>query len=97
MSRAGNFEGRKPQEKTQVTSLDGTAEPCCCCYPADAKSSLSPNQKNLFMHYLWANNTVDMKVKDLVEDKSLVADFVVDDIVQPQLMSRLKQIIVDLC
>ena len=50
MSGAGNFEGRKPQKKTQVTSLDGAAEPYCHCYPADAKSSLSPNQKNLFMH-----------------------------------------------
>lgn len=55
------------------------------------------SKKPVFIYYLWANNTVDMKVKDLVEDKSLVADFVVDDIVQPQLMSRLKQIIVDLC
>ena len=50
VSGAGNFEGRKPQKKTQVTSLDGAAEPYCHCYPADAKSSLSPNQKNLFMH-----------------------------------------------
>ena len=37
-----------------------------------------------------------MRVKELVEDKSLIANYVIDDEVPIQLIERLKQIIVDL-
>lgn len=54
------------------------------------------SKKPVFIYYLWANNTIDMRVKELVEDKSLVANYVIDDEVPIQLIERLKQIIVDL-
>ena len=54
------------------------------------------SKKPVFIYYLWANNTIDMRVKELVEDKSLVANYVIDDKVPIQLIERLKQIIVDL-
>lgn len=54
------------------------------------------SKKPVFIYYLWANNTIDMRVKELVENKSLVANYVIDDEVPVQLLERLKQIIVDL-
>lgn len=54
------------------------------------------SKKPVFIYYLWANNTIDMRVKELVEDKSLIANYVIDDEVPIQLLERLKQIIVDL-
>lgn len=54
------------------------------------------SKKPVFIYYLWANNTIDMRVKELVEDKSLVANYVIDNEVPVQLLDRLKQIIVDL-
>lgn len=54
------------------------------------------SKKPVFIYYLWANNTIDMRVKELVEDKSLIANYVIDDEVPVQLLERLKQIIVDL-
>lgn len=54
------------------------------------------SKKPVFIYYLWANDTIDMRVKELVEDKSLVANYVIDNEVPVQLIERLKQIIVDL-
>ena len=54
------------------------------------------SNKPVFIYYLWANNTIDMRVKELVEDKSLVANYIIDNEVPVQLIERLKQIIVDL-
>lgn len=54
------------------------------------------SNKPVFIYYLWASNTIDMRVKELVEDKSLVANYVIDNEVPVQLIERLKQIIVDL-
>lgn len=54
------------------------------------------SKKPVFIYYLWANNTIDMRVKELVEDKSLVANYIIDNEVPMQLVERLKQIIVDL-
>lgn len=54
------------------------------------------SKKPVFIYYLWANDTIDMRVKELVEDKSLVANYVIDDEVPVQLIERLRQIIVDL-
>lgn len=53
------------------------------------------SKKPVFIYYLWAANTIDEHVKEIVEDKSLVGDYVVDDIVPQQLSERLKQIILD--
>lgn len=54
------------------------------------------SHRPVFIYYLWANNTIDMRVKELVEDKSLVANYVIDNEIPVQLIERLKQIIVDL-
>ena len=54
------------------------------------------SKKPVFIYYLWANDTIDMRVKELVEDKSLLANYVIDDEVPTQLIERLRQIIVDL-
>ena len=54
------------------------------------------SSKPVFIYYLWTNNTIDLRVKELVEDKGLISDYVVDDKVPPQLIQRLKQIILDL-
>ena len=52
--------------------------------------------KPVTIYYLWARGTIDEKVKAIVEDKSLIADFVIDDKVSPGLESRLMEIIEDL-
>ena len=54
------------------------------------------SNKPVFIYYLWAANTIDEHVKEIVEDKSLVGDYVVDNVVPPQLSERLKAIILDL-
>lgn len=54
------------------------------------------SKKPVFVYYLWANNTFDMQVKDIVEDKSLMANYIVDNELPPNLIERLKQLIVDL-
>lgn len=54
------------------------------------------SKKPVFIYYLWANNSIDLRVKEIVEDKSLVANYIVDDELPPSLIERLKQIIVDL-
>ena len=54
------------------------------------------SKKPVFIYYLWANNTIDMRVKELVEDKALISSYISDDEIPIQLMERLKQIIIDL-
>lgn len=54
------------------------------------------SKKPVFIYYLWAANTIDEHVKEIVEDKSLLGDYVVDNYVPQQLAERLKQIIIDL-
>ena len=54
------------------------------------------SNKPVFIYYLWATNTIDEHVKEIVEDKSLVGDYIVDDIVPAQLVEKLRNIIVDL-
>ena len=52
--------------------------------------------KSIFVYFLICNNTIDEHIKNIVEDKRLISDYVVDDIVQPQLLERLKSIILNL-
>ena len=52
--------------------------------------------KPVFIYYLWATDTIDEHVKEIVDDKSLVGDYIVDDLVPQHLADRLKQIISDL-
>ena len=50
----------------------------------------------VFIYYLWTNNTIDERVKDIVETKGLVSDYIIDDKCNDVLISKLKQIIIDL-
>lgn len=50
----------------------------------------------VFIYYLWAADTVDEHVKEIVDDKSLIGDYIVDNYVPQQLSDRLRQIIIDL-
>lgn len=52
--------------------------------------------KPVFIYYLWANNTIDLKVKKLVEDKELLSEYVNGDTISTKLYDRLKEIITDL-
>ena len=54
------------------------------------------SHKPVFIYYLWAANTIDEHVKEIVENKSLVSDYIVDDKIPVQLADKLKQIILDL-
>lgn len=51
----------------------------------------------VFIYYLISKNTIDERVQEVVNDKSLIADYIVDDQVPPQLVDRLRQMIMDLC
>ena len=50
----------------------------------------------VFIYYLWSNDTFDIHVKEIVDDKNLISDYIVDNKVSSTLMNRLREIIVDL-
>ena len=50
----------------------------------------------VFIYYLWAKDTIDERVKEIVEDKEAMSDFVVDDKVSPKSLESLKKYILDL-
>ncbi len=50
----------------------------------------------VFIYYLWTLNTIDERVRELVDDKALISDYIVDDEVSPALISKLREIITDL-
>ena len=50
----------------------------------------------VFIYYLISKDTIDEHVKDIVLDKSILSDYVIDDDVPPQLYDRLKQIILEM-
>lgn len=54
------------------------------------------SNKPVFVYYLWANNTIDLRVKELVEDKSMLFSYIVDDKIPPQFADKLRKIIADL-
>lgn len=54
------------------------------------------SKEPVFIYYLWTNNTIDTRVKDIVETKGILSDYVVDNTYQPQFLEKLKQIIDDL-
>lgn len=54
------------------------------------------SKKSVFIYYLWASNTIDMRVKELVEDKSMIFDYVIDNNIPDVLLTKLKNIILDL-
>lgn len=54
------------------------------------------SKKPVFIYYLWTNDTIDLRVKELNEDKSLMFDYMIDNQTSSKLMQRLKNIIMDL-
>lgn len=50
----------------------------------------------VFIYYLWANDTIDMRVKELVGQKEAISDYVVDDQCTENQMDNLRKYILDL-
>lgn len=50
----------------------------------------------VFIYYLWTNNTIDERVRELVEDKEAMSDFIIDDKVTQKSLQSLKKYILDL-
>ena len=50
----------------------------------------------VFIYYLISKDTIDEDVKQIVQDKSIMSDYIVDEKIPPVLVERLKQIIIDL-
>ena len=50
----------------------------------------------VFIYYLISKDTIDEHVKDVVLDKSILIDYIIDDDVPPQLYDRLKQIVMEM-
>ena len=50
----------------------------------------------VFIYYLWCKDTIDDRIKEIVEDKSLISDYIIDDKISTQLYNRLKNIILDI-
>lgn len=50
----------------------------------------------VFIYYLWARDTIDERVKEIVEDKEAIADFIIDDKISKKSIDSLKKYILDL-
>lgn len=54
------------------------------------------SDKPVIIYYLWCKETIDERVKELVEDKAAISDFVIDDKVSEKSLNSLKKYILDL-
>ena len=54
------------------------------------------SEKSVFIYYLWAKNTIDERVKQLVETKGAMSDYIIDDELNENTVDSLKQYILDL-
>lgn len=50
----------------------------------------------VFIYYLWNANTIDERVKEIVDSKEAIADFIVDGTCPPRLADKLREIVQDL-
>ena len=50
----------------------------------------------VFIYYLWTKDTIDERVKEIVEDKEAISDFIIDDKVSKKSLESLKKFILDL-
>lgn len=50
----------------------------------------------VFIYYLWARNTIDERVREIVETKEAMADYIIDDKLSPATVDNLKQYILDI-
>ena len=54
------------------------------------------SKQPVFIYYLWAKNTIDERVKSIVEDKSAICDYIVDDKVTDKSLELLKKYLQEL-
>jgi len=54
------------------------------------------SDKPVFIYYLWNNDTIDLRVKEIVESKEAISEFVVDGTCPPALTNKLREIVEDL-
>ena len=66
------------------------------CQQAEDRIHRLNSEKPVFIYYLWAKDTIDERVKEIVEDKEAISDFVVDDKISTKSMESLKKYILDL-
>ena len=50
----------------------------------------------VFIYYLWTRNTIDERVREIVETKEAMADYIIDDKLSPATVDNLKQYILDI-
>ena len=50
----------------------------------------------VFIYYLWAKDSIDERVKEIIEDKEAIADFIVDNKISKKSLESLKKYILDL-
>lgn len=54
------------------------------------------NTKPVFIYYLWANDSIDNRIKELVDKKSDLSNYIIDDEKNDDLINRLRKIVEDL-
>lgn len=54
------------------------------------------SQNPVFIYYLWTNNTFDLQVKQIIEDKLIIGDYIIDDVIKENFVERLRKLILDL-
>ena len=54
------------------------------------------SENPVFIYYLWTKDTIDERVKEILEDKEAIADFIVDDKISKKSIENLKKYILDL-
>ena len=54
------------------------------------------SKDSVFIYYLWNTNTFDMQVKQIVQDKSIIEDYIIDNQINENFVERLKKLILDL-
>ena len=54
------------------------------------------SKNSVFIYYLWAKDTVDERVKEIVENKEALSDFVIDNKMSKKSLESLKKFILDL-
>lgn len=50
----------------------------------------------VFIYYLWTAGTIDERVKEIVEDKEAISDFIIDDKISTKSLESLRKFILDL-
>ena len=50
----------------------------------------------VFIYYLWVKDTIDERVRQVVETKEAMADYIIDDKLSPGAIENLKQYILDI-